>query len=720
MRTSSAKRSPGNGSAGRANGGAAPPSLNTQQQAAVQASHSVLVLSGAGTGKTRVITERIRHLIRDRGVKPSRILALTFTNKAARVMRQRLVGIDSKDMFVGTFHSFGLRLLRKYHAAAGLPPDFGVLDGGDQFTAVKQLLAGRGSVPGVQDSPGAAEIRQVVRDIQNTKDDRLDLSAIIGRGRRIYDTHIRDQRTLRDLYEDYERLLAKECKVDFQDLIIRSCELIQQDRDVRKEIAGGVDHILVDELQDISADQLLLIGLLRTRKTQYFGVGDDNQSIYRFRGANPHYMNYFKREYTGNRLASLTKNYRSKAEILELANAVIGRCRSPLFKSKRLEATMGDAGSKPALTGYDTDQHEAQGVCDKVGELLGAGVNADDICVLYRNHALSSLIEQAFFQHKVPFRIRGGMRFFERREVKDLLAYLHVVANPNNTDAIMRSINNPPRKIGDKMKKTLLAAAEDAGGIWEALVASDHKGVREYVAVIENLRAATGLVEQAKEAVTGTGLHQHLRKQKDKERAENLNEVVNAAARYADSDGTSLEGFLDSVALEGDSDADGAKVAMMTIHAAKGLEYKHVFIIGINTGILPRYESHNDDVEEDRRLLYVAITRAQEMAYLSYANSRMVFGSQQDTKLSFYISGLEQHMDVKWGEGGTILTDDDRTEVNGASFTVKDAVRSARFGAGQILEIAGKGEKAKALVKFKNHRDPKWLVLALAKLTRAA
>ncbi|MBF2735788.1 MAG: ATP-dependent helicase, partial [Betaproteobacteria bacterium AqS2] len=695
MHTGKARRAPKEGTNGRAAGRAAAAAprlkLNSEQEAAVKIDASVLVLSGAGTGKTRVITERIRHLIAGRAARPERILALTFTNKAAREMRQRLVGIDSRDMFVGTFHSFGLRILRRFHEEAGLPADFGVIDGGDQFSIVKQLLAEH-RVPGVADKPNPGDIRHVIRDLQNRKDDRLDLSAILGHGRRIYDTHIRDPRALDDFLEAYETRLEAERKVDFQDLIIRACELIQQNATVRKALAGAYDHILIDELQDISADQLLMIGLLRARRTQYFGVGDDNQSIYRFRGANPSYMRYFRREFTANRTTALTTNYRSKSEILELANAVISRTRSPLFKSKRLRAHAGDGGAKPVLTGYENDQNEAQGVCDKVCALLGDGVRADEICVLYRNHALSSLIEQAFHQRKVPFRIRGGMRFFERREVKDLLAYLHAAVNPNGREAVMRSINNPPRKIGEKMKRVLLEEAEASGaGLWETLAASEHKGVREYVGVVEQIRAAGGLIDQVKEAVTRSGLREHLQRQKDKERAENLNEVVNAAVRYGEAGDGGLAGFLDSVALEAETDADGAKVAMMTIHAAKGLEYEHVFIIGINTGILPRYESQNDDVEEDRRLLYVAITRAKELAYLSYANTRMVFGSQQDTKLSFYLSGLEEYMDVQWGESAEMLTDDDRAEVNGSSFTVKDAVRSKKFGPGLILEISGNG-----------------------------
>ena len=691
--------------------------LNEQQLAAVAHTDSVLVLSGAGTGKTRVIVARVARLLAD-GVPHEAIMAVTFTNKAANEMRTRL-GLGYTAAFIGTFHSYCARLLRKHAEIAGLPNNFKIIDRADQDVLIRRILQNDLNLPKPND--GGPHPREVSASINRFKEARKRVADI--------SPALSDPRII-DAYEIYEQHVNAEGKVDFAELLLRTCELLEEQDELRLQLCDQYRHILIDELQDINPLQFCLIKLLKGKDTVFFGVGDDDQSIYRFRGADPSLMGNFARHFTGEKIIKLERNYRSTNRILLLANAVIARNRNRLGKT--LTGIL-EEGQEPILTIYDTDEVEAKAVARQVAKLQQQGIDLDEIAVLYRNHALANLIEQNLVDQQVPFRIHGGPRFFERAEIKDVLAYLQVAAYPDDLDAILRSINNPPRKVGNKKREQLLEAVDQDSSPWAFIEAADHEGMRAYVAIINEIKdhvANGNLVDAVRAAVISSGLQVHLVNRHEHERAEHLDEIVNAAARFVEREEGGLHEFLATLKIDSDIEDANSQVSLMTIHAAKGLEFSYLFLVGLEGGILPGWNKGFEDIQEERRLLYVAITRCRKELRLSCVTQRRQKGILYAMSKSSLLDDIDTNL----------LQEDNQSTASRAThkfplrssppqrppspahaaggYQVGQKVHSEKFGPGVILSLNGSGDKTKANVLFFNNRKKRWLLLSLANLRK--
>ena len=694
--------------------------LNEQQQAAVNCDDSVLVLSGAGTGKTRVITAKINYLL-ENGVEPKTILALTFTNKAAREMKERLS--FTQGLFVGTFHSFGLNIIKEFTKEAGLESNFQIIDYGDQVNMIRRIIDS-GNVNFAEYDINAtkqqnmAVLRNIINHVNLIKESQIEVAGLT---RQLTVVDKEDYANKEKLFLLYQDTLSKENKVDFTDLLVKPCMLLKDNSEIRNILANRYEYILIDELQDIDPLQIVLIESLRNKSTKYFGVGDDDQSIYRFRGASPRYMRYFTKKLAKDNIIKLEKNYRSTDPILKLANSVISRNKSRL--GKNLTGISSDATDKPKLNVYDDEDDEAQDVANTINNLIRIqNVNANDIAIFYRNHTLSSLIEHELAQINVPFKVFGGPRFFERAEIKDALAYLQVAINQNDLAAILRSINNPPRKVGAKKQAEIQRAVDAGYNLWDYICQLNEAGIQDYVSIIHAIKQETDIVKAVTTMLDRCGLKENLIRKGEEDRASNLDEIVNAATRFKINYENDLTEFLSSLKLDSAAEVDEQAVSLMTIHASKGLEFDHVFVIGVNHGILPRYDSRDEDFEEDRRLLYVAITRAGKSLNLSYSKTRMFFGSPKDLDISPYLKGLERKMECNFTKFDEDFDDEfdlkDKTNANGSELAVGDKVHSNAFGSGVILGLHGYGEKAKAHVLFFAKRERKWLVLNFANLRK--
>src|SRR6516165_2083597 len=622
--------------------------LNDAQRAAVTAPLGpVLVLAGAGSGKTRVLTHRIAWLIQADGVSPHGILAVTFTNKAAGEMRsrvERLLGIPGGALWIGTFHGIAHRLLRIHWREANLSQGFQILDSEDQQRLIKKVLK-------------AAELdesRWVPREVQwfinNNKDE----------GRR--PQHLKDgndpsRSQLIKLYAAYEEACARNGVVDFAELLLRAFELWRDNAQLLDHYRRRFRHVLVDEFQDTNAIQYAWMRLLAPPSQPApaaqpappgypFVVGDDDQAIYAFRGARAENLQQFRRDYPQAQLFRLEQNYRSTSNILEAANGLIAHNATRLGKNLW---TSGARGEPIRLYTAFNERDEAEFVTHRIREYAAQGGLRREIAILYRSNAQSRVFEEAFLSARVPYRVYGGLRFFERAEIKDALAYLRLIANRRDDASFERVVNQPPRGVGAKSLDVLRAAARGAGSsLWEAAaacIASDALGdkaanaLHGFMALIERLAAETAalaLHEQVDQLLKSSGLLEHYRREKAERgeaRVENLEELVSAARGFTP-EGTELpplESFLAHAALEaGEGQANEWEdcVQMMTLHSAKGLEFPLVFLAGLEEGLFPHQRSTTDleGLEEERRLCYVGMTRAMRALYLSYAEQRRLHG----------------------------------------------------------------------------------------------
>lgn len=612
-------------------------SLNGRQREAVFVDGGALVLAGAGTGKTRVLTGRIARLILHDGQPHRAILAVTFTNKAAREMRERVEGLlrrPARDLAIGTFHGINHRILRRHAAAAGLDKNFQILDTQDQLSFIKRLLRER-NIDANQFPPG--EVRGYV---SARKEEGLRAAAAIDAA-----SHSR-ARQMAGIYALYEEVCRAESKVDFGELMLRAVELLRADDNLRAHYAGRFRHILIDEFQDTNRLQFEWLRLLDSGDNAFFAVGDDDQSIYAFRGTRPENMRDFQTQLRAPVIIRLEQNYRSTARILSAANKLIANNRGRLGKNL---SAVGGKGDPLRLEVCGSDLDEASAIANGIVLAVESGTPADAIAVLYRTNAQSRAIEQKMVECGIAYRIYGGTRFYDRAEVKHALAYLRLAASAD-VDSLLRVINFPPRGIGAAAMAQLTKAAEKDG--WQrAMESSGHRGIRQFVAMLAGLRAgreALPLGELAKAAVEKSGLTNYYESRNDgRERAENLREFVNAAAQFQASEDDALMQFLANAALEsGESDspsASAAAVSLMTVHAAKGLEFDAVFVAGLEEGLFPHANSLDSGsaVEEERRLMYVAITRARKMLVLHCARSRMHFGNRQYNPPSRFLDELE-------------------------------------------------------------------------------
>ena len=661
--------------------------LNPQQRAAVTVPGGhALILAGAGSGKTRVLTTRIAWLVGSGQCSPAEIMAVTFTNKAAREMMARLgamlMSANPRAMWVGTFHGLCNRLLRAHHRDAGLPASFQIMDSADQLGAIKRLLRGL-NVDDQQFQPKAVQ-----HFINGSKEAGL-RAADVPTG----DAH---SRRLVELYAAYDEQCQREGVVDFAELLLRAYELLKRNQPLRQHYQQRFRHILIDEFQDTNDLQYRWLTLLAAGGASLFAVGDDDQSIYAFRGANVGNMAAFERDCAGQQLIRLEQNYRSHAHILDSANHLIRQNAHRLGKDLWTDAGEGEP---VRIFAAFSDRDEAQWLLEEIRALVADGMSRSEIAILYRSNAQSRILEHTLFSAGVPYKVYGGLRFFERAEIKHALAYLRLIENPDDDGAFLRVVNFPARGIGARTLESLQDTARTHGiSLYRAVpMTSGAGGTRllQFVRLIELMRqnsARLPLSESIDDVIGRSGLMTHYEQEREgQERIENLKELVNAALAFqaeggidaatpasaglagttagtalpAASDGavlaadappvvqvSPLAAFLAHASLEsGDGQAEEGvdAVQLMTVHAAKGLEFETVFVTGLEEGLFPHENSASDPggLEEERRLMYVAMTRARRRLYLSLAQTRMLHGQTRYNLPSRFLSELPERS-LKW------------------------------------------------------------------------
>jgi DNA helicase-2/ATP-dependent DNA helicase PcrA len=724
--------------------------LNPEQRAAVTLPHeSALILAGAGSGKTRVLTTRIVWLIQTGQVSPQGILAVTFTNKAAKEMLTRIsamLPINTRGMWVGTFHGLANRLLRTHYREAGLPQSFQILDSQDQLSAIKRLMKS------LNVDTEKYEPKKVQWFFNSHKE----------AGRRARDAEACDEYSMRlaELYEAYDAQCQREGVADFPELLLRSYELMYRNEPLREHYRDRFKHILIDEFQDTNTLQYRWLKLFAGPHTALFAVGDDDQSIYAFRGANTANMAEFEREFAHGNVIKLEQNYRSHGNILTAANTLISQNAHRL--GKNLWTAEGNGEPIRLFDAY-SDQDEASFVVDETRALKREGVNLSDMALLYRSNAQSRVLEHALFSASVPYRVYGGLRFFERQEVKHALAYLRLLTNPEDDGAFLRVVNFPTRGIGARTLEQLADSAARAGtSLWQAACSASGK-VAGFARLIEDIKQATRdlpLAEAIDHVIEASGLADYYRADKDgADRLENLNELVNAAALFAEESGSSdasgsditpeasvstettqpaLDRFLAHAALEAGEHQAGAghdALQLMTVHAAKGLEFHAVFITGLEEGLFPHEQStqkgtsasEENGLEEERRLMYVAITRARRRLYLSHAQSRMLHGQVRYSMPSRFLDELPEQVLLRLNRRSEPAypasafkapAPASASRGNDTGYKVGQSVAHAKFGTGIIIDFEGRGGDARVQVKFRE-AGTKWLALAYAKLSPA-
>jgi DNA helicase-2/ATP-dependent DNA helicase PcrA len=709
--------------------------LNPEQLAAVTLpDEHALILAGAGSGKTRVLTTRIAWLIKGGRVTPAGVLAVTFTNKAAREMLTRLTAmlpINPRGMWMGTFHGLANRMLRAHHREAGLPQAFQILDSQDQLALVKRLAKGL-NIDEERFPP-----RELAWFINGNKED----------GVRASEVEVTDEnsRRMAEFYAAYDEQCQREGVVDFPELLLRSYELLKRNEILREHYARRFRHILVDEFQDTNRLQYRWLKLFSNQNC-FFCVGDDDQSIYTFRGANVGNMADFQREFRVQHVVRLEQNYRSHGNILDAANALIANNRNRL--GKNLWTSAGPGEPIRVFEG-ESDGDEARWLVEEVQALAREGERLSQMAVLYRSNAQSRVIEHALFSRGISYRVYGGLRFFERAEIKHALAYLRLAALPDDDNAFLRVVNFPPRGIG---ARTLEQLQESARHKASSLFAAAEGKVSAFTSMIETLRAETQglpLKELVAVVVAKSGLIEHYRGEREgADRVANLEELVNAAAAFSEEEreiesgeaADPLTAFLTHAALEaGEHQAGDGQDAlqMMTVHSAKGLEFDVVFLSGLEEGLFPHEQSamERDGLEEERRLAYVAITRARKRLYLSHAQTRMLHGQTRYNVPSRFLEEIPQQL-LKWLTPrfsrqkafapdfsrqtkttiGTVPSAMKSRDVGG--FRIGQNVTHAKFGPGVIVDLEGHGADVRVQVNFKNH-GLKLLALSVAKLQAA-
>ncbi|HNQ58625.1 MAG: UvrD-helicase domain-containing protein [Burkholderiales bacterium] len=721
--------------------------LNPPQLAAVTLPpQHALILAGAGSGKTRVLTTRIAWLIHTGQASPHGILAVTFTNKAAKEMLTRLTAmlpINTRGMWIGTFHGLCNRLLRAHHRDAGLPQLFQILDAADQLAAIKRLL----KALDVDDEKFPP--RELANFINGQKEAGLRPDAV-----EAWDDYTRRRV---ELYREYEAQCQREGVVDFAELLLRSYELLQRNEPIRQHYQGRFRHILVDEFQDTNVLQYRWLKLLAGGGASLFCVGDDDQSIYAFRGAEVGNMRDFEREFKVANVIRLEQNYRSQGNILDAANAIIRHNEARLGKN-----LWTDAGSGEPIRAYEAfnDAEEARFIVEEVKALAAEGLARREMALLYRSNAQSRVLEHALFSAGLPYRVYGGLRFFERQEVKHALAYLRLIANPDDDGAFLRVVNFPARGIGARSIEQL----QDAAKAQKVSLYGTAKGggkAAAFAALVDKLKAACDgltLPETVEQVLELSGLRAHYRTEKEgQDRLANLDELVNAAESFVAEEGHvdaegelsgELAAFLAHASLEAGEHQAGEgddALQLMTVHSAKGLEFDVVFISGLEEGLFPHENSVREDkgLEEERRLMYVAVTRARKRLYVSHAQTRMLHGQTRYNLPSRFFDEIPEEL-LKWltpklarghaaVPGRLTFSAPGRpawaapppaavmrrtAEKEAGGFRIGQNVQHAKFGQGVIVNAEGAGSDARVQVNF-GREGVKWLALSVAKLTPA-
>jgi DNA helicase-2/ATP-dependent DNA helicase PcrA len=709
--------------------------LNDAQRDAVTAPlGSALVLAGAGSGKTRVLVHRIAWLLQVEQLSPWSILAVTFTNKVAREMRHRietLLGMPMGGMWVGTFHGLAHRLLRAHWQEANLPQGFQILDSDDQFRMIKRIVRELN----LDDSKWPP--RQVQWFINNNKDEGRRADHLDAAG----DPY---QRQMIALYREYEQACQRAGVVDFAELLLRAHELWRDRPDVLQHYRERFSAVLVDEFQDTNSIQYAWLRMLSGEQHKLFVVGDDDQSIYGWRGARVENIQEFQSHYPETKVVRLEQNYRSTGNILKAANAVISN--NPTRLGKELWTEDAD-GEQIRVYGAFNEVDEARFVVDNLRESIEQGSARQDIAILYRTSAQSRLFEEALIQQGIPYRVYGGLKFFERAEIKDALAYLRLVANRHDDPSFERAVNQPPRGIGSKTIEAIRAHARDFScSLWSAsqdllkggrMTPRASGALQGFVNLIEETSFETKeseLPEKLEEVLNRAKLREHFEKSRDgkgQDRIENLEELVNATRQFEvppdEEQLTGLDAFLAHAALEaGDNQAEAYEdsVQLMTMHSAKGLEFPIVFIGGVEEGLFPHSMSADDPerLEEERRLCYVGMTRAMQQLTLSHAESRRLHGSDTYPLPSRFlreippevIQEVRARAQVSRPYSSAAGSLNMAEEITG--FTLGQRVTHPKFGEGVVLNAEGQGNGARIQVNFEIVGS-KWLVVAYANLT---
>lgn len=712
-------------------------SLNKAQREAVAAPPGhLLVLAGAGSGKTRVLVHRIAWYVQTGQAGLRNVLAVTFTNKAAAEMRSRiesLLGVPAAGLWVGTFHGIAHRLLRTHWQEAGLAQNFQILDSDDQQRSLRRVIR----------NLGLDEARWPAREAQWFINARKEEGLRPGHLESVGDPN---QAQMIRIYEAYEALCAQAGLVDFAELLLRLHEMWRDHAGLLEHYRERFRHVLVDEFQDTNAIQYAWLRRQVGPANTLFVVGDDDQSIYSWRGARVEHMRRFADDFPGSRLLRLEQNYRSTGNILAAANALIAHNSARLGKQLWTEDGEGD----PLLLYCAfNDREEARFVVEKIQDWRARGRRYREAAVLYRVSAQSRLFEEALLQAGVPYRVYGGLRFYERAEVKDALAYLRLVHAPDNDTAFERAVNNPPRGIGERTLEAVRQRARaSALSLWraaEGLVASGELPARAATALkgfLDLIRATRAEVQgrdlgaTMEQVVAASGLRQHYEKDKGERgqaRVENLDELISAAQEFDAGAAMTLEGealeedplaaYLAHAALEaGEAQGDPFQdcVQLMTLHSAKGLEFPLVFLVGLEEGLFPHQLSSHDAerLEEERRLCYVGMTRARERLILTHAESRRLHGQELFARLSRFVRELPSGLVAEVRLGGEVM---EPRRGEALSSRLEEGLRlgqrvlHAKFGEGVILELEGRGAQARVQVNFER-AGTKWLVAAYAGL----
>lgn len=700
--------------------------LNPEQQRAVEhPGGPLLILAGAGTGKTRTITRRVAHIVQLREVSPQEILAITFTNKAAREMRTRIrEWVPDTRMWIGTFHATCARILRMDPEPVGRTRDFTILDEDDRRRLLKNLIKDAGW------DPTTIKPRLIGQVLSGWKRRRMnpghaaDEASLYG---------LAEERAAR-LYQSYESALAQQNCLDFDDLLLKGLQVIEQDLNGRRFWCGRFRHVLVDEYQDTNEIQYSFVRTLSVEHGNIAVCGDPDQSIYRWRGADIGNILRFDQDFPGAEIIRLERNYRSVSNVLTAAQHVIRHNRSR--KEKDLY-TNREAGRPLQVRESSDEESEALEVAQQVAAWIREKTSANEIAVFYRTNACSRSLEAAFTRRQIPYQVVGGLSFFERREIKDLLAYGRMAVNPRDDVAVERILNVPPRGIGNttlgkiradayEKQRSLLDSLRQEE-LRESLGKRAHKSINGFLAIVKHTCDRVDSAESALRSVLDrTGYRrfaESLGDTEDVDRAENIDELLAFATEYDEREGGGLRGFLEEVTLLTDQDRwdeRAQRVSLMTVHAAKGLEFDRVVLVGLEEGLFPhaRALEDPDGLEEERRLFYVALTRAREELFLSYSRMRFRTGAPGPQTSSRFLDELPEEVllesaveselqEQAWGQAG-----------HDSGYQPLDMVRHRVFGKGTVVRILGSGINQRLVVRFDKDDSERHLLLAYAPLEK--
>ena len=660
--------------------------LNDEQIEAVKHNEGpCLVLAGAGSGKTKVLTNRIAYLI-ENGVRDYNILAITFTNKAAKEMRDRVYNlVGDVSSFIGTFHSLGLRIIRENCGYLNLPSNFSIIDSDDVLTVIKKILKDM-NLDTKQYSP--SYIRNRISFIKNQMLSEMELD-------KFFDTPI--DKIVVDVYYKYNERLIASAAVDFDDLLLMPVRLFEHNKDILEHYQERYKYILIDEYQDTNPVQYKLSKLLASKYKNIFVVGDMNQSIYAFRQADYHNIVNFEKDYANAKTIKLEHNYRSTNNILNAANDVISHNKER--KDLRLYSDKGDGPKITYLRSYD-EKHEISLVIDEINKLYLDGYEPKDVAILYRTNAQSRAIEEVFASKGIPYKIYGSYYFYNRKEIKDLISYLKLIYNDKDEISLRRIINVPKRGIGDSAIKDIeLRANLNQCSMYDALESKKELEFKDIIESIKKSSESLSLTELIDEVLDKSGMKKELESShliEDETRLENLMEFKSITASYEERTGSvNLGDFLEEISLVSDQanhTEDGNVVTLMTLHSAKGLEFPVVFMVGMEEGIFPHNMSiMEDNIEEERRLCYVGITRAKEKLYLTNAKRRMLYGKDQMNVPSRFIAEIKDDLlekneinkEEKIIKKGEMYTKDNSDIVKGS------IIDHTEYGLGAVIDVSG-------------------------------